>query len=557
MPSSSSTTPARRSLVAARSLPIALILGLASGVASCEGPGGPATGAPETVRQSHLAQQGKPRADRPGCFPVLDKQPPIDPRRSLAVTDVSILSRFSFERVMKHLAGQTAGQTALGLFQQWWDTQNPGPGLGRGAHCDDERDATGAPSRNGFPYGCRAAPAEGGEAAIDPFRDFATNPNAYVPIGLFNRFDLAPADGRHCGEHRIVFARRSGTTIPQSPPPPASLVLNERRNLVIFEAAVPNPNPAKGLTGCFPVAAAWAALSFMPDPGARAAWLEKFYFTGLTSVDESRRKVTLAPVLAIDNFGAAGRGQIRTNQFMVEGTTLPKAWALREFQIQRVCRTTGCSHEFVPVTVKANPYGGLFDPLAVDPLSASYHPRAAAFQAWFPTALAGLLGNAVTALSFDTGDAFNTAQSLASGSNENRYAVQLGPLTGPFRAAIVGALAAAGSGLTPEEVVLRAQTQSCAGCHQLNNVFDPVTRVNGPGAIGGGLTWPASLRFVHVSEQAPEQAGTAGERFRISPALAEVFLPHRARVLTDYLNGTVGCAKDLKKQPSLGGSKTH
>ncbi len=49
----------------------------------------------------------------------------LDIRRSLVVTEQPILERFTFQRVMTQLAAQSgvSGLTALGLFQQWWDTQ--------------------------------------------------------------------------------------------------------------------------------------------------------------------------------------------------------------------------------------------------------------------------------------------------------------------------------------------------------------------------------------------------------------------------------------------------
>ena len=58
----------------------------------------------------------------------------VDPRRSLAVTDQIILKRFSFEEVMNRLAEQSGipGLTGLRLYQEWWDSQRPAPGLGLG-----------------------------------------------------------------------------------------------------------------------------------------------------------------------------------------------------------------------------------------------------------------------------------------------------------------------------------------------------------------------------------------------------------------------------------------
>src|SRR6186713_1495059 len=110
----------------------------------------------------------------------------IDVRRSLAVTEQTILSRFSLQRVLTQLATQSAvpGLTATALFQQWWDTQNPGPGLYPGPHCDDTTSESMGSTINGYPYVCRGE-AEGTQASCDPFA--ADSACAYIPIGLFNR----------------------------------------------------------------------------------------------------------------------------------------------------------------------------------------------------------------------------------------------------------------------------------------------------------------------------------------------------------------------------------
>src|SRR6185369_2994779 len=94
----------------------------------------------------------------------------VDTRRSLAVTEQTILARFSLQRVLTQLAAQSgvAGVTALQLFQQWWDTQNPGPGSYAGAHCDDQIDPALGTVINGYPYLCRYG-AEGTQASCDPF----------------------------------------------------------------------------------------------------------------------------------------------------------------------------------------------------------------------------------------------------------------------------------------------------------------------------------------------------------------------------------------------------
>jgi hypothetical protein len=86
-----------------------------------------------------------------------------------------------------------------------------------------------------------------------------------------------------------------------------------------------------------------------------------------------------------------------------------------------------------------------------------------------------------------------------------------------------------GSNLTPTEIVRRSQTQSCAGCHQLSNQ-SPAN------LLGDGLVWPGSLGFVHVSERDTDIIN-AGLHFKISPALENVFIPHREDVFEDYLAG--------------------
>src|SRR5262245_4910374 len=106
-----------------------------------------------------------------GLPPLADAEWDVDPRRSLAVTEQPILDRFSLQRVLDQLVAQSGvrGLTSLELFQQWWDTQNPRPGLGLGPHCDDAINGAGQSVLNGFPYACRPAPAEGGQATSDPF----------------------------------------------------------------------------------------------------------------------------------------------------------------------------------------------------------------------------------------------------------------------------------------------------------------------------------------------------------------------------------------------------
>lgn len=439
----------------------------------------------------------------------------VDARRSLAVTEQTILARFSFERVMTQLAAQSgvANLTALQLFQQWWDTQNPHPGVYPGPHCNDSS-TNGYSSINGYPYLCRDE-AEGTQASCDPFA--AGSACAYIPIGLFNRFDLSPENGAHCGEHRIVYAKQSG------------IASTSDRNLLIFEATVPNPHPQQGLKGCQQIVDIWAALSKENSVTKRADTLEDFYFDGGSG---------LGPVVHVDNFGsnALGVGQIRTNQF--SNTTT--GWSLREFKLQRTCAGASCSAlTFVPVTNKNNAFGGLFAP-------ASALPAASAFAVHFPTQVAALAATTLPQIDIATPDVFNTAQSQSSGSTaaEMRYLDQLGAGASSLRSDIQTQLNALGSSLTPDDIVLRAQAQSCAGCHRLNNNV----------AIGGGLIWPSAIGFVHVTERETEVVG-GQTRFRISDALINALLPARKAIIEDFLNNRPRPSKGPNHP--LSGSSTH
>src|SRR4051794_34438080 len=131
-----------------------------------------------------------------GCFTLLSARhrasvpPPqkpivIDPFRSLVITDPGILDAFDFERVLRVLTDRSGTPTTpLQLYRQWFDTQNPKPGLSvaDAPHCDDFI-TNGKPSFNGFPRRCPTP--EGVLATSDPFAA-----HDYTAIGITSRFDL-------------------------------------------------------------------------------------------------------------------------------------------------------------------------------------------------------------------------------------------------------------------------------------------------------------------------------------------------------------------------------
>ena len=413
---------------------------------------------------------------------------PMDPRRSLAVTDKAILANFPLRAVMDQLHAQNGGVGFTGeqLFRQLWDTQNPAPGqpdLPFSPHCTDA-----GGTLNGFPYPCRALP--GGEGIHAPL-GAVTKIDNFSAVGLYNRFDLAPAEGTDCGEYRIVYAKTDGTP---------------GRNFLIFEAVLPNPRPDLGLEGCRPVADFWSNLSADPNVLSRGTKLRDFYFLGLPG---------FFPVIHVMNYGdnPAGLGQVRTNQF------IQPPWLLREFKLRRDCSSTGgCGLKFFPQTVKTNPFGDLFDPL-------SLHGLAPGFQAHFLTQVPALAVNDINRFNYEVPDTFNVGQSDSQTPfTVDNYVNEFGPGPSGFHANIANELALIGSPLTPRDVVARAQALSCGGCHQRSGLAN----------LGGGLTFPAPAAggFVHSSEA---NDPVDPSRFDISPALRNVFLPHRRKVSESWL----------------------
>jgi hypothetical protein len=440
--------------------------------------------------------------------------PIVDVRRSLAITDQPILANFTLERVLNQLitTSGVSGLTASALFQQWWDTQNPPPGTGPdagAAHCSG--------TLNDYPYQCRPSPAEGFQATCDPFA--ANSPCAYIPVGLFMRFDLAPEDGSHCGEYRVVFAKASGKDAAGT----------QNRNFLIFEAALQNPHLNQGLRGCEKFVRVWAELSDNNNLNSRRDKLDDWYFDGHQEFD---------PVIQYQNFGdnPLSAGQIRTNQFVQPDE--PRMWNLREFKLKKEC-AGACKLRFVPVTDKVNPFGPLFD-------GASTHPNAGAFQTEFLTQVARLATNDPNAIGMNTSDVYNSGQSLATSlSNETNYATQFGAGANGFGTAIQAELTAIGSSLQPIHVVRRAQVTACAGCHRFSNNADL-----------GGFLWPQSLGFTHVSEKDADLETLSGvTRFKISDALTNLLLPHRKVVVENFLNDVPRPSKPPKDP--IGGRWVH
>jgi hypothetical protein len=417
-------------------------------------------------------------------------QPPtitsLDARRSFVITDLAILSGFTFERVLDQLTAGT-NTTAAQLYRQWFDTQNPKPGKAdpAGPHCDDFM-VNGQPTFNGFPRRC---PTSEGSLAATPFTS-----GEYIPIAVVNRFDQTTPDGSNCGQYRMVFARK----VPKG-----------QRLHIIFEAVLPNPTPGSGLSGCRAVALFWAGLSKIDAAAERRAKIESFYFDGLAG---------FRPVVHPENFTAASGGGIRTTQLGAEARA-----RMYQFRIAKDCVGGGCTVRMAPDGLPNLPFGRLFDS-SVDTSQ----------QRAFQDAFVGQVPNLAVR---DANEYFMAipAEFLLGESNpldgELAFVFDTpfnrSKMTSPaFRNRIVQALSSIGSTLTPEQIIQRAESQNCVGCHTLS------------GAVGEGVVFPHSIDGIQqITEDALED-GELGvlSRYQISPALRDVFVPHRIKILIDFLN---------------------
>lgn len=462
----------------------------------------------------------------------------IDVHKSLFVHDRATLGAadFSLSHTLGQLAAQAVtagalGETAETLFVKLWDTQAPAPGVEpSAAHCDDDGGQV-----NGYPVSCRPSEAQ---QANSP----ATQMGRYHAVGLVNRFDLAHEGWRNCGEHRIVYGRSDG-----------------QRNFIIFEAVLPNPTPGCR-SGCKPVAEFWASLS---DPtmtdAARAAALHDFFYVGLPGFREVVHIDHYTAKGAGSSYGSSGSGQVRTNQF------LQGPWLLKEFSLALDCGASPCVATVVPTMVKVNPFGTLWNQEVASDLASPFQVRATSFQGDFLSqvaSLSGVDGGTCPAAGVDIGKMgyavdplFDAAESAQTGAAPDNYRSAFNPAGAVVAGLFRQQLAASPDlcGLTATQVVNRALSSSCAGCHEPGSFG-----LSAPGALGPVVTpagpasaWPNSLGFVHTQETADATGIHA-----LSPALLDVFLPLRRTFLVDQLNAeTCNCVRKFGSLPGADRSR--
>src|SRR5262245_11518808 len=292
----SSTSPNTFTFVLTTSL---LLSGLISAAASAEDllSRSPERGGVGLGLQRELQLREELKSPIPAAKSLLKDLNELDERLSIIVTDKKSTSAIRFSEVMEKLAADVrlrdpkGNPDKLTLFRRWWDTANTTPGLfGDAANifCDSqsikEAKQPERSEKNGFSYDCPREEGQQAKPDVDPFKNEVSeaglddcdkrldadsplpqrsqNEDGYTAIAFSNRFDLADKNrGLHCGEYRIVFAKNSGFTKPDD------------RNLIIFEALVPNPSPPKSpdvptagnlyvnLKGCRPIVEFWRNLS--------------------------------------------------------------------------------------------------------------------------------------------------------------------------------------------------------------------------------------------------------------------------------------------------------
>lgn len=157
--------------------------------------------------------------------------------------------------------------------------------------------------------------------------------------------------------------------------------------------------------------------------------------------------------------------------------------------------------------MKTNPANELFDGTS---------GNAPAFLAALPKQVKALASSNVSTIGMKIAEAFDEYESVSQRGDVIYRNFTDAQLT----QAIQDQLTQLGSPLTTTNILDRASTQTCAGCHQLMNGRDL-----------GGVRWPASRGFVQIDE------GRV-----MSTALTDFFLPHRKTVLERFINKHCGPA---------------
>jgi hypothetical protein len=413
--------------------------------------------------------------DQPLC------QPPEDVtrvERVLMETNGQAVGGVSLASVFEALATNGGhGGDPLRLYQEIFDSYASADQgiLSDAVHCGDET-TDGDTTLNGYHIDCNRREA----AHVDDM-------DAFFATAFVNRMDLAPANGAHCGQQRMIFANNAG---------PGSFGFG--RTFMILEAQIPNPSPELGILGCQPLAQFWLDQNTIGDPLVRGQRLQQAFLSGGVPGLESFPAFYTAENLTI------GSGQIRTNQFD------DNPWTLREFKL---ALNDDGGLEAVPFPVAESPNGALWD-------ESSGLSQGSACRESFLDALDGVLTDNLSLMSFVVDSACKDAESRNDFFGQD-YASHL-QNSPDFRQQIENKLLSVGSKLSPEDIANRARfAGSCIGCHQEAQFS----------SLGNGIFAPPSSDFPQVLEFQEQCGDGGGSCFATSTALKTVFLPGRLLAL--------------------------
>lgn len=404
---------------------------------------------------------------------------------------------FSLRRTLKKIAddgvaGGAVGETPEILFRDLWDTQNPEPATSPNpniAYCTKN-----GTTLNGFPNVCRPAPAEGGQV-VDP----GPKLDAYKPLALVNRFDLAAEGWKNCGEHRIIYGFQGPGIV---------------KTTIIFEAVLPNPRPGCE-SGCRGIEEAWLSMKGK-TPADRAKLLEQMFYTGYANYRPIVHLDHYSATGVSSGYGMSGGGQIRTDQFLANAPS-KFPWVLKEFKLALDCTKTPCVLDAVPTAIDNNPAGTLWTPATTGAANDFQRGVVLASVASLANPDPAAFGYAVP---HDFDAAFSDSQ---DDENHDDY---LGEYKKPGTGTFAADLKAAAGGLTDDQIVRRANVNSCGGCHMPQRFG-----LTAPGAIGGPVDWVENqIGFIHVGITAP------GGVHELSKTLVQTFLPARQKFVADYLS---------------------
>lgn len=269
---------------------------------------------------------------------------------------------------------------------------------------------------------------------------------------------------------------------------------------IAFETVLPNAAPGSGRAGCWRAAAFWWSLAHTPSTAERRARLEQFFFTGTP---------WFAPLFDASTF--PHRGKVRTSE-------ISKGRAkFRQYKVVRRCSVTAqCVARLVRVALDNSPHPTFFDAsraadVGGEAFRRDFLDQVRTLALADPNLLSMSLDRSYSVADFE-GDlpAFNYRLPFARSLRT--------PAGQTFRQQIRTALGEVGSDLTPENIIDRAETQNCFGCHSKS------------GSVGGGVVLAAPFETgEHISDD------TVTGDARLSPALNDVFLPYRVGVMRRFM----------------------